>query len=61
MVFFSIAVVLCDVASEPASGSDKQKAPICSPDVSLGKYFAFVLQYHIFQFPTTSEFYGHYN
>ena len=37
----SMAVVRCDVASEPASGSDKQKAPIFSPLASGTRYFCF--------------------
>ena len=37
----SIAVVLWDVASEPASGSERQKAPVFSPVASGTKYFCF--------------------
>ena len=37
----SIAVVLCEVASDPASGSDKQKAPMTSPLANGVKYFIF--------------------
>src|SRR4051812_8522341 len=36
-----MAVVCCDVASEPASGSDKQNAPIISPLARGTKYFCF--------------------
>jgi len=38
---FGMADVCWDVASEPASGSDKQKAPIISPLASGIKYFCF--------------------
>src|SRR5690554_313452 len=34
-------MVLCEVASEPASGSERQKAPIISPAASGFKYFSF--------------------
>ena len=37
----STAVVLWLVASDPASGSDRQKEPIHSPEVSFGRYFCF--------------------
>ena len=37
----SIAVVCCEVASEPASGSDKQNAPIFSPFASGTKKCCF--------------------
>ena len=36
-----MAVVFCEVASLPASGSDKQNAPIISPLASGFKYFSF--------------------
>ena len=37
----SIAVVLCEVASLPASGSLKQNAPCTSPFANGTKYFIF--------------------
>jgi hypothetical protein len=37
----SLTEVFCEVASEPASGSDKQKAPIILPVASFFKYFSF--------------------
>ena len=37
----STAVVACEVASEPASGSLKQKEPMISPEARRVKYLAF--------------------
>ena len=37
----SMAVVFCDVASEPASGSLKQNAPMISPVAKRLRYFSF--------------------
>ena len=37
----STAVVRWEVASEPASGSDKQNAPIFSPEARGTRYFSF--------------------
>src|SRR4030095_3768968 len=36
-----MAVVCCDVASDPASGSERQKAPITSPFARGTRYFLF--------------------
>ena len=47
----SFAVVFCDVASEPASGSDKQKAPIFSPLANGTKYFIFCSSLQYFSIP----------
>ena len=47
----SIAVVRCEVASEPASGSDKQKAPIFSPVANGTRYFIFCSSFANFSNP----------
>ena len=51
----SIAVVFCDVASEPASGSDKQKAPITSPVANGIKYFCFCSSLQYFSIPAQTN------
>src|ERR1700710_2872663 len=51
-----MAVVLCDVASEPASGSLRQNAPIISPLANGTKYFCFCASVPYFSNPKqTSE------
>ena len=47
----STAVVRCEVASEPASGSLKQNAPICSPFAKGTKYFCFCSSVPKFSIP----------
>jgi hypothetical protein len=46
MISFIDCCRFFEVASEPASGSDKQKAPITSPFAT--RYFIFALHYSIF-------------
>ena len=51
-----MAVVRCEVASLPASGSDKANAPIFSPFANGTKYFCFCSSVPYFSNPQfTSE------
>ena len=50
-----MAVVFCEVASLPASGSERQNAPMISPFARREDIFVFVLQFQILIPQQTSE------